>query len=137
MNTSRTFLALAALALAGGTVTAHAQDMNAVRQRMEQRLSSLDALKDKGLVGENNRGYLEARGALSPADSSAVAAENADRGIVYAAIARQTGSNSDQLAGRLDVSIGGSVEATFTTTRWASRSDSTNAAMSPANRSIA
>jgi len=70
MNTSRTFLALAALALAGGTVTAHAQDMNAVRQRMEQRLSSLDALKDKGLVGENNRGYLEARGALSPADSS-------------------------------------------------------------------
>ncbi|MBP7371962.1 MAG: YdbL family protein [Opitutaceae bacterium] len=97
MNTSRTFLALAALALAGGTVTAHAQDMNAVRQRMEQRLSSLDALKDKGLVGENNRGYLEARGALSPADSSAVAAENADRGIVYAAIARQTGSNSDQV----------------------------------------
>ena len=97
MNTSRTFLALAALALAGGTVTAHAQDMNAVRQRMEQRLSSLDALKDKGLVGENNRGYLEARGALSPADSSAVAGENADRGIVYAAIARQTGSNSDQV----------------------------------------
>lgn len=97
MNTSRTFLALAALALAGGTVTAHAQDMNAVRQRMEQRLSSLDALKDKGLVGENNRGYLEARGALSAADSSAVAAENADRGIVYAAIARQTGSNSDQV----------------------------------------
>ena len=97
MNTSRTFLALAALALAGGTVTAHAQDMNADRQRKEQRLSSLEALKDKGLVGENNRGYLEARGALSPADSSAVAAENADRGIVYAAIARQTGSNSDQV----------------------------------------
>ena len=97
MNTSRTFLALAALALAGGTVTAHAQDMNAVRQRMEQRLSSLDALKDKGLVGENNRGYLEARGALSPADSSAVADEDAARGFVYAAIARQTGSNSDQV----------------------------------------
>ena len=97
MNTSRTFLALAALALAGGTVTAHAQDMNAVRQRMEQRLSSLDALKDKGLVGENNRGYLEARGALSPADSSAVAAENADRGVVYGAIARQTGSTSEQV----------------------------------------
>ena len=38
MNTSRTFLALAALALAGGTVTAHAQDMNAVRQRMEQHV---------------------------------------------------------------------------------------------------
>lgn len=97
MKTLRTFLALSVFGLAGATVALHAQDMNAVRQRMEQRLPSLDALKDRGLVGENNRGYLEARGAVGADDSSAIAAENADRGVVYGAIARQTGSNAEQV----------------------------------------
>ena len=33
-----------------------AENLNSVRARMEQRLGALDALKDRGAAGENNRG---------------------------------------------------------------------------------
>ena len=74
-----------------------AQNLGAVKQRMAQRLPAVDALKDRGAVGENNRGFLEARAALSGAESGTVSAENADRAEVYGALAQQTGSSSDQV----------------------------------------
>jgi hypothetical protein len=61
---------------------------------MEQRIAEVDALKAKGAIGENNRGYLEARGGDAGA---VVAAENKDREAVYAALAKQTGSSADQV----------------------------------------
>lgn len=88
-----------ALGLLAGTAVVNAQDLNAVRARMEQRLSAIDALKERQLVGENNRGYLEPRASLTPADDKVLSDENSDRGAVYAALAAQTGSNSD-LVGR-------------------------------------
>jgi uncharacterized protein YdbL (DUF1318 family) len=74
-----------------------AQNLGAVKQRMAQRLPAVDALKDRGAVGENNRGFLEARAALSGGESGTVSAENADRAEVYGALAQQTGSSSDQV----------------------------------------
>jgi uncharacterized protein YdbL (DUF1318 family) len=79
----------------GGAAVVHAEDLNAVKSRMLQREGSVDALKSNGLVGENNRGYLEARGSLSGDQQKTVSDENADRGAVYQAIASQVGTSSD------------------------------------------
>ncbi|HTO03374.1 MAG TPA: YdbL family protein [Opitutus sp.] len=78
-------------------VASAAEDLNAVKARMEKRLPQIDQLKAQGVVGENNRGMMELRGGNVDA-GDAVAAENRDRGIVYAEIARQTGTSVEQVA---------------------------------------
>ena len=83
-----------ALAL-GGAVVVHAQDLNTVKARMEQRLGAVNGLKDRGVAGENNRGYLEARGSASGGDQQVISDENSDRRTVYAALAQQTGASAD------------------------------------------
>jgi uncharacterized protein len=86
---------LAALCLV--TVTAFAADSAGdLRQRMEQRLPSIDRLKATGAVGENNRGLLEERGGGGDA-ANVVSEENRDREAVYALIAKQTGATSDSV----------------------------------------
>jgi len=77
-----------------GTVAVHAQD-SAVKSRIEQRLSAINALKSRGVAGENNKGFLDGRGTPTPADQRLMAEENADRQSVYTAIAAKTGSNSE------------------------------------------
>lgn len=86
----------ACLALCALTVTVSAQSAGAIRQRMEQRLPQLDALKAKGAIGENNRGFVEVRDNAGNA-SSVVSDENRDREAVYALIAQQTGATSDSV----------------------------------------
>lgn len=88
-------LVLLAVTLALGTTVGSAQDLNAIRARMEQRVTAVDALKDRGVAGETNRGYLEARGSAAAADQQVISAENSDRGAVYAAIAAQTGTDAE------------------------------------------
>ncbi len=58
------------------------------------RYDELKLLKAQGTVGENNQGYVEA---LS-GDGSAVAAENADRRVIYSAIVEQNGLGGQGLA---------------------------------------
>jgi uncharacterized protein YdbL (DUF1318 family) len=90
-------LAVAFALLVGfGTVALAAEDLGAVKARMTQRIGQIDQLKSSGVVGENNRGFLEVRGGGGDA-SSVVGAENADREKVYAAIAKQTGSSAEQV----------------------------------------
>lgn len=90
-------LSLVALFALGFTATvAHAQDLGAVKARMAQRLPHLDQLKAKGAIGENNRGFVEARGADAAA-GAVISSENSDRETVYAALAKQTGSTADQV----------------------------------------
>ncbi len=86
----------AALLLGVASVTLHAQDLGAVKGRMAQRLSKLDAFKAQGLIGENNRGFVDLRGGDTAA-GDVVAGENRDRGEVYAALAKQTGGTADQV----------------------------------------
>mgnify|MGYP001817750044 FL=1 len=62
-----------------------------IRARMLARLPAIKALKDKGLVGENNKGLLEFVGQQKE-KQDVVAAENKDRAAVYEAIAKQQGT---------------------------------------------
>jgi uncharacterized protein YdbL (DUF1318 family) len=88
------------LALFGlGSVVAQAQDLNAIKARMEQRQGTVDALKDRGVVGEDNRGFLDVRGQASGPEQQTVSDENSDRRTVYAELAKQTGTTPD-LVGR-------------------------------------
>lgn len=79
-------------------VAVRAQDLGGVRQRMEARLAQVDAAKEKGQVGETNRGLLEARGSTDDAIIKLVEAENADRQAAYAAIARNTQTSPEAVA---------------------------------------
>ncbi len=69
-------------------VQAMGADLGAIKERMKDRLPTIKVLKVKGLVGENNQGYLEFLG-KGRENEPVVAAENADRKRVYEAIAAQ------------------------------------------------
>ena len=92
----RLFVLGAALLLGAAQVALHAQDLGAVKARMAQRLSKLDDFKARGLLGENNRGFVDLRGSDNAA-GGVMAEENRDRGEVYAALAKQTGSSAEQV----------------------------------------
>jgi uncharacterized protein YdbL (DUF1318 family) len=93
----RSLFAFAALFATVVATSLHAADLGAVKQSMSQRLPAVDALRDRGAAGENNRGFLEARGSVSAAENKTIADENSDRSAVYAALAQQTGSSADQV----------------------------------------
>lgn len=61
-----------------------------LKQRMLARVPEINALKNQGIIGENNTGLLEFRGSNQP-NKGLIAAENKDRKAVYNAIARQQG----------------------------------------------
>lgn len=73
--------------------SASAQGSN-VGERMRERLPVIDALKVKGVVGENNLGYLSVITSVQGNDRDAVEGENADRAQVYENIASRTGVDS-------------------------------------------
>lgn len=62
-----------------------------IKARMKARLPVIDALKARGIVGENNQGFLEFVGSARE-KADVVAAENKDRQTVYAAIGQKTGT---------------------------------------------
>ena len=69
----------------------HAEDpVKAAKARMVKRLDVILDLKQKGIVGENNRGYLTA---LRKGEQfrALIEAENRDRRIIYEYIARTNG----------------------------------------------
>ncbi len=59
-----------------------------IKQRMKQRLPVIAHLKAKGLIGENNRGYLGYVTKAKP-EQAVIAAENKDRRMVYEYFAKQ------------------------------------------------
>ncbi len=63
----------------------------ALAERMRARLPKVDALLSAGLAGENNEGYLAARGSLNEEQQKTLNEENADRSAAYRAIAAKTG----------------------------------------------
>jgi uncharacterized protein YdbL (DUF1318 family) len=72
-----------------------------IKSRMEARLPVIDALKARGIVGENNRGYLEFRGPRE--NASVVEAENADRAALFQHIAAQQGTTADIVGRRFAI----------------------------------
>ncbi len=88
-------LLILGLMLAGATV-ARADSLPEVRARMEQRLGKIDQLKASGAIGENNRGFVEARDG-GPGAGEVISAENSDREKVYAAIAEKTKTSAEEV----------------------------------------
>jgi uncharacterized protein len=94
MNLIRLFLVMLFAAAVGAPVVSAQESQGAIQERMKARIAQVDALKLAGLVGENNKGFLEQRGTLEPAQSEIMNAENADRRALY-----------NILAGRLGLSV--------------------------------
>ncbi len=63
-----------------------------IKERMVARIPTINSLKDQGVVGENNKGFLEFKGAKKEAKT--IAEENKDRSRVYQAIAKKQGADS-------------------------------------------
>ncbi|MGD8471514.1 MAG: YdbL family protein [Desulfobacterales bacterium] len=75
-----------------------------IKTRMKQRLPVIKELKTKGIVGENNAGYLDFIGAKRE-NADVVAAENKDRKTVYTAIAKQQGTTAELVGKRRALQI--------------------------------
>lgn len=91
----RTMLCLTVFGLFALTsLNLRAQDLAAVQARMKQRLPQVAQLKTQKVIGEDSAGFL----ALVKGDAEATArqlveAENADRKVVYAALAANAGTD--------------------------------------------
>jgi len=70
-----------------------------IKARMKDRLPVITALKASGVIGENNKGYLEFIGG-NQAKKNVINAENSDRKQVYTAIAKQQGTSVDLVGKR-------------------------------------
>ena len=81
--------------------TAFADDIKA---RMKNRLPVIKKLKAEGIVGEDNRGYLQFVGGKK-AKADVVAAENKDRKTVYTAIAKQQETTAELVGKRRAMQI--------------------------------
>jgi len=75
-----------------------------MKERMKERLPVIMDLKARGVVGENNQGFLELLKGQSE-KKEVVAAENQDRKAVYEAIAQKTGTNVQAVGQRRAIQI--------------------------------
>jgi uncharacterized protein YdbL (DUF1318 family) len=75
-----------------------------IKQRMKDRLPAIVALKNKGIIGEDNKGFLQFVGSIKESNEI-IAAENADRQKVYEAIAAREGSTSEAVGIRRAMQI--------------------------------
>jgi uncharacterized protein YdbL (DUF1318 family) len=82
-------------------VSASADD---IKTRMKKRLPVIRELKAKGIVGEDNKGYLQFVGEQKT-KTDVVAAENKDRKTVYAAIAKQQATTAELVGKRRALQI--------------------------------
>lgn len=108
MNLHLTINTLAKVLFAGtlllGVFSLDAATKNEIVARMKQRLPVIEKLKDAGVVGENNLGFLVVRD--NSADTkNAVDTENNDRKQVYAAIGAQNGTSADLVGKRRALKI--------------------------------
>jgi uncharacterized protein YdbL (DUF1318 family) len=90
----KAYLAVVAIFLFVVFATGAFPSAKEIRARMLARLPEIKALKDKGLIGENNKGFLEFVGQQKE-KQKVVTAENQDRQMVYKAIAKQQGTTVD------------------------------------------
>ena len=93
MKLNKVIAILAVFTLAAVITDANSASDN-IKQRMIDRLPIIKALKDKGVVGENNMGFLEFIGDQKE-KADVVAAENKDRKAVYESIAKKQGTTTE------------------------------------------
>lgn len=100
----RTSTKILALLLAGIFMLGVSAFADDIKARMKKRLPDIKALKAQGIVGENNKGFLQFVGA-NKAGADVVAAENKDRQTVYQAIAKQQGTTAELVGKRRALQI--------------------------------
>jgi len=88
-----TIIAILPVFILGILITNAYASSKAIKQRMIERLPVIKSLKDKGIVGENNKGYLEFIGKKKE-KANVIKAENKDRKLVYGTIAKQQGTTA-------------------------------------------
>ncbi|RME93006.1 MAG: DUF1318 domain-containing protein [Verrucomicrobia bacterium] len=102
MTTRRAFLGRLPLAAGLLTVlTGRTADLPPalaeVQRRMKANLKAIEQLKKAGKVGENNKGYLQARVKLTDKEAALVKQENADRKFVYEYLAKRAGVSVEEV----------------------------------------
>lgn len=84
--------------------TSQAASAQEIQERMKTRYPVITNMKDSGIVGENNKGYLEFRAAKLQ-NKDIVDAENSDRKTVYQAIAQKQNTTADLVGSRRAIAI--------------------------------
>lgn len=87
------YLWVVAMAVAGVFLFSASALAGDIKARMTERLPKILELKSAGIVGENNQGFLAFVGDHRQ-EQAVVDAENRDRRLVYAAIAKQQGTTA-------------------------------------------
>ena len=100
----RTLTKILAFVLVGTFVAGISAFSDDIKARMKNRLPVIRELKAQGIVGEDNKGYLQFVGGKQ-AKADVVAAENKDRKTVYAAIAKQQGTKAELVGKRRALQI--------------------------------
>jgi uncharacterized protein YdbL (DUF1318 family) len=100
----RTFMTILTFVLIGFLMVGVSASADDLKSRMKKRLPVLKELKAKGIVGEDNKGYLQFVGEQK-AKADVVAAENKDRETVYTAIAKQQGTTAELVGKRRALQI--------------------------------
>jgi len=91
MKLTRVFLFVWISTLLGLTTAVAQEDQAAITGRIKARVAQVDQLKLAQLAGENNKGFLEQKGQLSPGQTELMNAENTDRRALYNLIATRNG----------------------------------------------
>ncbi len=74
-------------------------------RRMMERRPQLTQARKEGLIGENNKGFLEARAELGSELKNVVAAENADRLTIFREVAKRENSTPEFVGERFAVRV--------------------------------
>ena len=85
--------------------TAGIVNAEGIKERLAKRLPAINKMKEEGQIGENNKGYLEARKEISEADTNILKNENADRKKIYEMLAKKTGQTIEVIASRRALQI--------------------------------
>ncbi len=106
----KTIIVLLPVFILGILLTNAYASSKAIKKRMIERLPTIRALKAKGLVGENNKGYLEFVSSKQE-NAGIVDAENKDRKKVYEAIAKQQGTTVELVGKHRAIQIANKAQA--------------------------
>lgn len=81
-----------------------------IKDRMLSRLPAINDLKSRGIIGENNKGYLDFP-AGKKEKQDLIEAENADRRIAYEILAAKTGATAEIVGQRRAIQIAEKAES--------------------------
>ncbi|KPJ97290.1 MAG: hypothetical protein AMJ60_11980 [Desulfobacterales bacterium SG8_35] len=76
-----------------------------IKARMQDRLPTIVQMKADGVIGENNRGFLEFVPGAAQKMQGVVTDENKDRQMVYSAIAKQQSTTAELVGERRAIQI--------------------------------